>query len=315
MESFYISIRVISPLFLWMLLGYILRSGLKLDDIWIKTTNKLIFRMLLPLLLFRSIAESNFTQTLSGEFAMVAIYILVAIFISFLLLMAILPRYCKVDSRKGVIVQGIVRSNTALYGVPIGAALFGSDALGTISLLVALVVPLFNVLSVIALARYSGSKTNWSGVLKNIMTNPLIIAIILGFVWSAVGPDIPEMVRTPLWSLADCATPLSFLALGASFSFRKARLNQVALIMVTTIKLIVLPLIWIVIGVLLELRGVALGCVLIIFAPPTGISSYPMACAMGGDAELCSEIVVFTSAFSVLSMFGWVWALQSLGLL
>jgi predicted permease len=78
-------------------------------------------------------------------------------------------------------------------------------------------------------------------------------------------------------------------------------------------RLLVVPFIWIGLAGLMGYRNQQIAGVMLIFAPSTAVSSFPMACAMGGDAQLSSEIVVFTSAFCMLSMFLWIFGLKSLG--
>ena len=315
MNNLMISLEVIFPLATWMALGYLLRSALGLNENWVKTTTAFAFRVLMPLLLFRNMVESDFAIVFSGEMARLIAFILAAYGAMYTLAMVLTPRLVKEPSRKGVIVQGIVRANTAIFGIPIAMSLFGDGNIGIVGLMVGMMVPVFNISCVIALEVFRGGKPKWKHILSNVAKNPLIIGITTGILWNVLRIPMPNMLRDAIWKLSACTSPLSFFVLGAGFTFAGAVANKKALTVVTILRLVIIPGIWIGLGALVGFRGLELLCIMIIFAPPTAITSYSMACAMGGDPELSNGIVVFTSTLSVVTVFGWVWLLKSSALI
>ncbi len=312
MDNFLLSAEVVLPLFLMMALGYLLRRILKLDDRWIELTNKIIFRALLPMLLFRNMYESDISGLSAPGMAGLILLCALALTVTFLALNVIIPRLEKENPRRGVLIQGMFRGNAAIFGIPIAALLYGNDITAVV-LTIACVVPLLNIYSIITLEKCRCGGLGVRLVLREIVKNPLIIGILLGFVLNALRIELPSPVKSAAWSLASSTTPVSFLALGASFTFASAAKNRRELTGVVLFKLIVLPLVWVGLAGLLGYRNQQLTGVLLVFGPPTAVSSFPMACAMGGDTQLSSEIVVFTSILSMLTMFLWIFSLKSLG--
>ena len=181
--------------------------------------------------------------------------------------------------------------------------------------LVAVVVPLFNVLAVIVLETYRGGKADARQIVRKILTNPLIIGSVLGLVLllTRLEAYIPAVVQTAVNDLGKVATPLALFLLGASIDFSKtgAHLRQLAVCVAG--KLIVFPVAAVAVAALLGFRNVELASVLIIFGAPAAVNSAVMAQQMGGDADLATEAVVFSTAFSAFTVFLFVFALKSLG--
>ncbi|MEL7603952.1 MAG: AEC family transporter, partial [Bacillota bacterium] len=241
MDNFLLSVEVVLPLFLMMALGYLLRRILELDDRWIELTNKVIFRALLPLLLFRNMYESDLSGMSAPGMAGVVFLCIGALTATFLALSLLVPRLEKENARRGVLIQGMFRGNAAIFGIPIATLLFGNDITAVV-LLLACVVPLFNVFSIIALERYRSSELGPREILHEIVKNPLIIGILLGLALNALHIDLPSPVKSAAWGLADSTTPISFLALGASFTFASAAKNRRELTGAVLFKLVFLPL-------------------------------------------------------------------------
>jgi len=126
---------------------------------------------------------------------------------------------------------------------------------------------------------------------------------------------LPPLVNQPLRSLAGIATPLALFLLGASIDFSKARANARLLTLGVTGRLIVLPLVFLSGAVALGIRDVSLATLIAVFASPTAVSSYPMAQQIGGDADFAAAQVVFTTTFSSLTVFCWIFAFKMLGFL
>lgn len=314
MSSFFLALNVVLPLCLWMAVGYGTRRIFELDGSFISKANVVLFRIFLPLLLFKNMLDSDIASEFSSAIPLV-VFLIMAVVTTFAVLMLFVPRIVKEDARRGVIVQGIMRSNTALYGIPVALSVYGEGNIGVIVLLVAVCVSLFNIFSVSALEIFRGGQLKIGSLLLKIITNPLILGILAGIVFNLLGIVLPSFLSTAVSGFSGIATPFSFFLLGAGFSFAAAAKNRKTLIGVILSRLVVVPLIWVGVALLLGFRELSLLGVLVIAAPPTAVSSYTMASAMGADAQLANEIVVFTSVFSVISMFLWIFTLRSLGLI
>ena len=182
-------------------------------------------------------------------------------------------------------------------------------------MLIAVIVPLFNMLAVISLEIFRGSQINIKKILKGVVTNPLIIGAFAGIVFLLIGIKLPTCIMETVEDVSKMATPLGLILLGASFAFSdvKKYLHETIFIVIT--KLIVVPLIMIPLSVSLGIRGIALLTLTIIYGAPTGVSTFQMAKQMDGDSDLAAQIIVFTSFFCIITMFIWIYILKSMALI
>ena len=312
MENLALAFNVVMPLFLMMALGYCIRL-LKLgDEATFKKMNNIVFRVFLPILLFHNVISTDLSTAFNGPLLTAVCFVIA----EFALCMIFVPLLEKENRRRGVLVQGIMRSNFVIFGLPVLVSLCGENSnTGAVSLVIAVVVPMFNAFSVIALEVYRGGKLNFWKIAKSVASNPLILSSLLGIVLLALGVKLPEVIEKPLSDLADVATPLALVILGAEFSFRQVKSCLRQLVLGVTGRLIVMPLIFLTIAILLGFRGEELIALMVMLAAPPAVSSFTMAQQMEGDSELAGVLVVFGSLFAVLTMFVWIFALKSLMLI
>lgn len=312
MENFITTANAVLPLFLIMALGYVIRRTPLMDQHTHQMMNKLIFKLFLPILLFKNISTSKL-DALSGSW--VFLFAFIAEMAVFLTLFAVVPLIEKENSRRGVLIQAMGRSNYALFGLPLVGLLYPGEDIAVASMLVAISIPTFNVMSVIALETYRGGKVKPLKILRSIITNPLIISCALGFLWLISGLTMPTFIQTAINDTAKIATPLSLFVLGGAFEFSRIRCNARPLIIGTLGKLVIVPLLGLTAAVLFGYRGMELASLGVAFMAPCAVSSYPMAQQMGGDGELAGQLVVFTTAFSMFSVFGFMYALKCMALI
>lgn len=312
MENLILSFNIILPLFLCIALGYFLRRIKLLSDETVQALNKLTFKVFLPVYLFNNVYSTNLSQAWNGKLVLFSVLGVVGLF---LLLLLVIPLLEKDPKKRGVMIQGIFRSNFALFGLPLAISLCGEEKSGPTALLVALIVPVYNVLAVLALEIYRGGKPNILKILKGIVTNPLIIASLIGVILNILPFSLPESIVKACSDIGKVATPLSLVALGGSFVISEVRKNLRPLLIVLLGKLIISPLLLVAIAVLLGFRDETLVPVMIMFGAPIAVSSYPMAQQMDGDGELAGQLVVLSSALCILTIFLWIFALKQLGLI
>ncbi|MBR4039071.1 MAG: AEC family transporter [Clostridia bacterium] len=311
MDNLILSFNVVLPLFISIALGYSLRCMHMLEGDTQKNLNKLCFKVFLPIYVFGNIYTTDIASAFNPALVAIAVGGIIGIF---LLMMLLIPRMETDNARRGVMVQAIFRSNFVLFGMPVAASLCGEENIGPTSLLIGFVVPLFNVLAVICLEAFRGGKPDIKRTLRGIAVNPLIIASVLGIAMNLLGVPLPAGVKKSVTDLGKIATPLSLITLGAGFEFRRLQGYVRQLIICISGKLIISPLIMVSLAAALGMRGEMLVPVLALFGSPIAVSSYTMAEQMDGDGPLAASLVVLTAAFSILTMFLFIFVLKQLGL-
>ncbi len=312
MESLRVAAEIVLPLLLMMAVGYIIRLSGLMNEASVRQTNKAIFKIFLPLLIFKNVYSTTLDQSFDSE---LLFYALAGVGLQFLIALCIAFLTEKDNSRRGVMLQGMFRGNFVLFGIPVCTALFGQQAAGLASLLITVIIPLYNVLAVISLEMFNGGRMGFFRVLKGIVTNPLIIASLAGVLFLVFHITLPDVLYTTVSSLSDIATPLAFVILGASFGFRKVggRLKDLAITL--SVKLLFFPILFLSLAILLGFRGAPLAVLLTVFASPVAVSSFTMAQQMGGDDSLADQMVVFSSILSVFTLFLLIFLLNQLSFL
>jgi predicted permease len=315
MTNFLFSVNVVAPLFILMAIGYLVRQIRFISDDFLSQLNRFVFKFLLPLMLFQEIRSSyqgDFSNTKLIFSALIGISIIIVV--SFLVVPPLIQR----KAQRGSMIQGIYRSNFLIYGLPLATGMYGKDAVASISMLMGIMIPFYNVAAVIILSIYSESNTkkvSAKSVLKDIVTNPLILGCFFGLLAGAIHLVLPPFIEKPLNQLANTAAPLALFVMGGEFHFRSLRNNIYKVIAVTGARLIIVPVTALYFFIQMGFRNVELSVLLTIFATPTAMASYIMSKNMGNDGELSGQIVVLTTACSCVTIFLMVYFLRSWGYL
>jgi len=313
MKNLVISFEVVAPLLLLMLVGAFIRRINVMDESTVKKMNGAVFKAFLPALIFNNLYKSDLSDITDVKAGLFASAVLICAYIISMILVAFIEK----DNRKrGVMAQGICRSNFVIFGVPLCQAICGDEILGKISVAVAIVIPVINILAVVSLEVFRGQKggLNIKKILKGVVTNPLIIASALGILVLVSGIKLPEIAEKTVSDLATIATPLALVLLGASINFSTVRGNLKQLMITISGKLVIIPLIGISIAAFLGMRGGDLALLIAALASPTAVSSYPMAIQMDGDGDLAAQVVAFSTTLCIVTVFLWVFALKQIGL-
>lgn len=312
MGSFMMAVTVVSPLLVYMVIGALIRKcGIFSVDNF-KSLNVMIFRVFIPLALFRDIYMADLGESVRpGIFAFVAITVIVIFGITW----ASVSRCVKNQADAATIIQGIYRSNYVLFGGSVAASLCDADGVALVAALAAVVVPLFNILAVILFEVKRGGDIKPAEVAVNILKNPLVDAGILGCIFSGFHIMIPEVIWQPIMKLAGSATPLALVTLGGMLSLGSIVSHRKYLVAATVGRLVAVPVVALSIAIMAGLRGDTLVAILAVFASPTAVASGPMAQSMGGNGMLAGEIVAATSVGSIVTIFAFVFTLLQLGFL
>lgn len=217
------------------------------------------------------------------------------------------------DSKKcSVMIQAAYRGNFVLFGIPIASSLYGEEALGITSLLLAAIIPTFNITAILLLEFYRGEKMKYSKLLLSTFKNPLLIASTLAICCLFFQIRIPAIFEMTLSSLAKVATPLAFIVLGGSLEIGSVKKHWKYLLSANIVKLIVFPFLLMLAAHFLGFTPMEMTAFLSATACPAAVASFTMAKEMGADGDLAGEIVVTTSACSIVTIFLWVFVLKSI---
>ena len=326
MDSLIFAVNAIMPIVLMVALGYFLKRIGWMNAGFAAMTNKLVFRVFLPAMLFLNIYKiADITTVEPG-------YIVYTVVVLLLLFLAALPAVMlttKTSARRGALWQAVFRSNYALVGIPLAQSLFGDVGVAVASLLSAIVVPMLNVLAVISLTVFgtSGERPSVKRVLLGIAKNPLIQAVALGLVVQAVragfqswGVDFRISDIKPIYKLLEdlskLATPLALLCLGAQFEFSVVSALRREIVFGTLMRTLVVPVLGIGTAFLFlrnSFGGAQFASFVAVFATPVSISSVPMSQEMGGDTALAGQLVVWSTLVSTVSIFLTAFLLRAAG--
>ncbi len=316
MDSFLLAFNLVFPLFLLLLLGHVIRRTSLVNEETVTRLNTLVFKIFLPVSIFKNVYDSELAEVFDAK---LIAYGVGSVLLCFLLLFAVVPCFCKKKESCGALIQGIFRSNFLIYGLPVAQSLYKDGSLdGKASVLIAIIVPVYNVLAVLALEMFRGSRPSGRKILRGVASNPLIMGSLCGFLGLFL-KQVPLIPPSPVYQVvgdvAKIATPLALIALGASLDFSKIRGNIVYIVWGILGKLVVMPMLFISLAVLLGFRDRELAIVLAMYVSPAAVSSYTMAQQMEADDVLAGQLVVFGTAVSIFTVFFWVFFMTHLGLI
>lgn len=312
LESFLVALRVVVPMALLMAVGIGVRKAGVIDRPTMRSMDKLTFRLFMPVLLFKNIYETDLSQSFAPKETLFAILALLVIFPVALLLP---PRVVKNRGQAASIGQAMIRTNYILFGIAVAESIFGEGNIGPVALLGAIVVPVTNALSVIVLEVNRAGRAKPKQLLLSILKNPMVLATLAALALLAMPFRIPELLWTVVKDVAGVTTTISFISLGVSLDLGEARTNLRPLAFGVALRMVLVPLVFLPLSVALGFREQSLCALMVLFAAPTAIASYPMAVAMGADGPLAGQLVCATTGLSVFTMFCYTFLFRSLGLL
>lgn len=302
--------NMVAPIFLLVLLGALLKRWRLLDDAFVQTGSRLVFLVCLPVLVFLSISQTHIRQVLDLRLMGLTA---AAVLLTFLgsTFWARLKGLAGGD--RGAFVQGAFRSNFGIIGLAMAVSLFGDNGLARASVLLALGIPMFNVLSIVALS--SGTEQNWAATFKNVCKNPLIIAVVVALPFSILEVPMPSIVTDAAGSLGKMTLPLALLTIGATLNLRDMRSDSKLAIQASLVKLLWMPGIFSFIAWLMGFDGKDVALLFVMLGSPTAAAAFVMARAMGSNAQLTANIILASTLGSVLSLSGGIYVMRLVGLI
>ena len=316
MENLIFSLNSTMPVFIMMLLGALLKRIGIFNSTFADQMNKFVFLIPLPCLLFSQLSEIDFKTAWNTRFVLfcfgsTALCILIAFLMSLLI---------KNKGLRGEFIQASYRSSAALLGIAFIQNIYGNA--GFAPLMIIGSVPLYNVMAVAVLAFFAPEDADASknkGIFKKtligIISNPIMIGIALGLLWSAIKLPVPYIASKAISSVGNVATPMGLMAMGASLDFKKAFGHIRPTICATILKLFGFAAIMLPFAIALGFRNAELVAILIMLTSATTVSSFVMAKNMGHEGTLTGSTVMLTTLLSAFSVTFWLFILRSNGLI
>ena len=314
MQNIIFTAEIVAPVFLIIALGYLFKRASIITDKFVTFTSKFVFNVSLPALIFFNIVRIDISSTLNFN---EIIFIYVITISAYIIIWLVSNLFIKDGKNLGVFIQGSYRSNFAIVGFAIISSLYGIEALGKASLILAFILPLYNILAVIVLTvpRNKGKSINYKIILKEIIKNPLIISVIVGIPFSYFELPIHPIITKTGSYLSSIALPLALVGIGANLNIKALKEASVYAFASSSIKLIFLPLIGTFLAYEFGFKGQDLGLLFILFACPTAIVSFIMADAMGSNSKLAGNIVLITTLGSIITIAFGIFFLREFGLI
>lgn len=311
LDSFAFSLSVTAPIFIVLITGIYLRRINFINDAFIEVSSKIVFNIALPLLLFFTIVKTPVSEVTNLP---IIIYGLSATLFMYLLLEWWATRLDPKADR-GVIVQGAFRGNLGFIGLAYCVNAYGEEGLIAASLYIGFVTVLYNLLAIVTLNRAMDKGNNPIQMLRIIVTNPLIVAIVLALMFSSFSIPIPEFIEKAGGYFANLTLPLALLVTGGSLNFQELKSNPNKTFYTSLIKLVIIPAVFTLGAYLFGFRGIDLGLLFLMSAAPTATASFIFVKNMGGNYKLAANIIAVTVLSATLSVSLGVFILRSLGLM
>lgn len=313
MENLIFSLNATIPIFLMMLLGMLFRKLGWMDEVFAAKMNKFVFLVPLPVLLFEQLATVDFSEVWDIKFILFC-FVVTAISITISTLISLL---WKDRSVKGEFIQATYRSSAALLGIAFIQNIYGTAGMAPLMIIGS--VPLYNIMAVVVLSVFKPGNNSFDKALvkktlKGIATNPIIIGIVAGFVWSALKLPMPSILHKTVSSIGATATPMGLMSMGATFEMKKATSKMKPTLVAVFMKLVGFCVVFLPMAALLGFRNEELIAILVMLGSATTVSCFVMARNMGHEGTLSSGVIMMTTLLSAFTLTMWLDVLRSFGL-
>lgn len=314
MENLIFSLNATVPVFAMIILGMLFKKIGIIDDVFASRMNKFVFLIPLPVLLFKDLATLDFNTIWDTKFVLFCFFITILC----ILIVTLLSFLLKNKQNQGEFIQASYRSSAALLGIALIQNVYGKATMAPLMIIGS--VPLYNIMAVVVLSFFSPerkglSKEVWLKTIKGFLTNPILIGIVVGILWSLLHLPMPTMLDKTVTSIGNVATPLGLMAMGATFNYKEALGDLKPALCASFIKLFGFCAMFLPLAIYLGFQGEQLIAILVMLGSATTVSCFVMAKNMGHTGILTSTVVMLTTIFSGFSITMWLYILKGMGLL
>lgn len=313
MESFFLGINIIFPVFFVLIIGYIAKKRGYLNENFIDKGTWLVFYIALPLKLFYDVKSADI-KSLHFNYI---IYILGGVSIIFFATWFVSIFIIKDKKKLSAFVHCAYRSNFVYVGFPILEYIYEKPSIEHIIVVMAFGLTLYNILAVIILTYYSESenkRVSPMSIIKNILKNPMILGIFFGAIMNYLKVPLYSGFDEGILLISKLSTPLSLILIGASLNFNSIKSDIGLILGASTIKDIISPLLMVTIGILMGFTNEEIGIAYVFWATPCAVNCFIFTRQMGSDYELASKIITASFALSVITFPLGIGILHSLGI-
>ena len=311
LQNFILCFNAVLPSMIYLAIGIILRMNKVIDDRDVKRFTHIVFVALYPFIMFDNLYGKNVGEHLDFK---LGAYALGFTILQFAVSWVFVCKTEKDNYDRGAMIQALFRSNFILMGFPIAMNLFGRGNITTVAIIMLLVIPFYNIATVVVFETFRGGKVDIKDMVKRILTNPIIDGGIAAAVVMLLHITLPETIANTVTALSDCTSPIALILLGAGLNLKDFESDTKKVAICTFGKLVFFPAFGIAGAVLIGLRGVPLVSVTLMVAAPVARASYAMASSMGGNGRLAGELVVTTTLISCLTIPVWLFILKTAGM-
>lgn len=312
MENLVVAFNCVLPAFVMLLTGYLAKRCGAVSEEIVPPLNRFCFTVLLSLYMFNNVYTADFDSAVSPGLILFLLAQTLALFIGGFV---IVSRRIEDGRRRGAYLQAAFRSNIAIIGLTLAQTLMDDAGTASMAVVITVLVPVYNILAVIALESFGGTAVSVGRLAKSIFKNTLVIGSLLGLGFSVLRVPIPGAVMSALTSMGKAGTVLALITLGISFNFSALSGNWRQVLRLSALRLVIIPAFTVGTGVLLGFRGNDLAVTMLVSAAPMASTAFSMARMYDSDYELTGQVVVATSFFCSLTLFVWIFLLKQTGLI
>lgn len=293
--------EIVAPIFFLILIGSALQKTSLVNDTFVRQSSNFVFNISLPALIFVKLSNVSIEETFDEKLIITS---MIFAFIIFLISWGVSTFLTKTPEDQGSFIQGSFRSNFAIVGLAIILGMFGEESLGKAALLLAFIMPLYNVLAVIALTVpfHKESNIKFNKMIKDILTNPLIVAAIVSIFFSIFEIKIWSPIEKTMNYLGIIALPLALVGIGATLKMDRIIKASTLAFTSSFLKIVLFPAVAVFVGLAVGFSGTDFGIFFVLFATPTAIASFVMAEAMHCNSKLAGDIIAISTVLSIFTI-------------
>lgn len=289
------------PIFMVIAFGVALKRVPIFNDGFWTGLNQLGYYVLFPALLVTTLARADFSSLEAGRIGWITL-LATALFLA--LSFAMWPALRRLGVNRPAytsVFQTTTRWN-AFVALAIADKLAGLEGMAVISLMMtATIIPL-NIINVLVLVSFSEEKRNIGVMVRNVVTNPLVIAALASIVINFLGIPIYNPLYAAFDLMARAALGMGLLLVGAGLVISDALKPKPIVLLPALLKLILFPLVIYALATTFGITGMPLTLMVLGASVPTAMNGYVLARQLGGDARLYSAVVTVQTVLSIVTL-------------
>ena len=294
-------LEALTPIFAIILLGFLIsRTPISSQEVW-QGLERLTYYLFFPALLVSRLSQTNFEV---NELLEIGYVLGFALFVFTILFIGLRKFIARNQGSLSSVYQGSIRFNTYI-GLACVEALYGDNGLTLAALCLVVYIPLVNVLSVISISA-SGGGNRWVVGTGSVLTNPLVLACLIGMVLSFYNMEVPDLGWEIIEVLSRPALPLGLLAVGAGIHFVAFGDQTWQLVVALFCKLLAFPALVVVATLLFKMAPGLSAALLLLTCLPAPPSAYILARQLGGNVSLMANIITLQTLFAFFTIPLWV---------